>query len=197
MRKNIILCGVGGQGTVLASKLISESAMARGIPVMSAETIGMAQKGGSVTSFIRLGEELFTPMIPKKEADLLIAFEPAEAVRMLPWLKEGGSVIVNSCPVKPVTSMLSGNPYNGEEMLDYLRVNIQKLIVVDCGAACAEIGSPKVVNMVLLGAALETGELPVTMENIVSALEKRVAGKFMPLNQEALHYVRKHGGEKA
>ena len=86
MRKNIILCGVGGQGIVLTSKLLAASAMAKGIPVMSAETIGMAQKGGSVFSFLRMGDDLCCPMFPKGTADLLIGFEPAEAVRMLPYL---------------------------------------------------------------------------------------------------------------
>ena len=81
MRKNIILCGVGGQGIVLTSKLLAASAMAKGIPVMSAETIGMAQKGGSVFSFLRMGDDLCCPMFPKGTADLLIGFEPAEAVR--------------------------------------------------------------------------------------------------------------------
>ena len=90
MNKNILLCGVGGQGTVLASKLIAQAAMNKNIPVMSAETIGMAQKGGSVVSYIRLGDNLYTPMIAKKEADIIVGFEPAEAVRMMPYLKDGG-----------------------------------------------------------------------------------------------------------
>ena len=86
MNKNIVLCGVGGQGTVLASKLIAQSAMEKQIPVMSAETIGMAQKGGSVFSYLRMGDNLHTPMIPKGSADLIIGFEPAETVKMLPYL---------------------------------------------------------------------------------------------------------------
>ena len=85
MNKSILLCGVGGQGTVLASKLIAGAAMAKDIPVMSAETIGMAQKGGSVFSYIRLGDDLYTPMIPMGGADIIIGFEPAETVRMLPF----------------------------------------------------------------------------------------------------------------
>ena len=108
MNKNILLCGVGGQGIVLASKLIAQAAMENSLPVMSAETIGMAQKGGSVFSHVRIGSNLSTPMIPKGGADVIIGFEPAEAVRMLPYLKKDGTVIVNSCPTKPVTAMLSG-----------------------------------------------------------------------------------------
>ena len=108
MRKNIILCGVGGQGIVLTSKLLAASAMAKGIPVMSAETIGMAQKGGSVFSFLRMGDDLCCPMFPKGTADLLIGFEPAEAVRMLPYLKPDGTVILNTHPIQPVTATLGG-----------------------------------------------------------------------------------------
>ena len=121
MRKDIILCGVGGQGTVLASKLISAAAMGRGIPVMSAETIGMAQRGGSVFSHLRLGEGVFSPMIARGTADLILGFEPGEAVRMLPWLKRDGQVIVSSRAVMPVTASLSGTDYSGEEMIRFLR----------------------------------------------------------------------------
>ena len=86
MNKNIILCGVGGQGTILASKLISTAAMEKNIPVMSAETIGMAQRGGSVFSHLRMGEEIYSPMIARGTADIILGFEPGETVRMLPYL---------------------------------------------------------------------------------------------------------------
>ena len=89
MNKNIVLCGVGGQGTVLASKLLAAAAMQRGLPVMSAETIGMAQRGGSVFSHLRLGVGVYSPMIARGEVDLILAFEPGEAFRMLPYLKKG------------------------------------------------------------------------------------------------------------
>lgn len=88
--KNIVLCGVGGQGTVLASKLLAAAAMSKDIPVMSAETIGMAQRGGSVFSHLRMGKNLYSPMIKTGTADLIIGFEPGETVRMLPYLKEHG-----------------------------------------------------------------------------------------------------------
>ena len=132
MSLNIVLCGVGGQGTVLASKLISAAAMQKGVAVKSAETIGMAQRGGSVFSHIRIGDDAFSPMIAEGEADLIIAFEPAEAVRMLPFLKEGGAVITSDSPVMPVTAALKGSDYNGVEMIDYMKSldTIGKLLVV-------------------------------------------------------------------
>ena len=88
--RNIVLCGVGGQGTVLASKLLAAAAMSKDIPVMSAETIGMAQRGGSVFSHLRMGKNLYSPMIKTGTADLIIGFEPGETVRMLPYLKNMG-----------------------------------------------------------------------------------------------------------
>ena len=92
MKKDILICGVGGQGTVLASKIIAAAAMEAGNNVHSAETIGMAQRGGSVTSHVRIGEAS-SPLIPKGKCDLLLAFEPSEAVRNLPYLKENGLVV--------------------------------------------------------------------------------------------------------
>ena len=105
MKKDILICGVGGQGTVLASKIIAASAMDEGSAVHSAETIGMAQRGGSVTSHVRIGEA-YAPLIPQGAADMILAFEPAEAVRNLGYLKKDGIVIVNRVPVKPVTESL-------------------------------------------------------------------------------------------
>ena len=121
MKKDVLLCGVGGQGTVLASKLIAAAAMAEGNTVHSAETIGMAQRGGSVTSHIRIGEEIGSPLIPFGQADIMIAFEPAEAVRNLGYLKPDGIVIVNTVPVRPTTESLHPTGYDGVEMVEYLK----------------------------------------------------------------------------
>ena len=185
---DIVLCGVGGQGTVLASKLIAAAAMDKGLDVMSAETIGMAQKGGSVFSHLRVGRKVHTPMIAKGTADIIIAFEPAEAVRMLPYLKKGGSVIVNSHAVKPVTSVLKDSGYDGSEMVGYLKENVENLTVIDCEKACREISSPKVTNMVLLGAAVRSGVLDFTMEEITETMKRMVKPQFQEANVAALNY---------
>lgn len=183
---NILLCGVGGQGTVLTSKLISASVMAKGYSVMSAETIGMAQKGGSVFSFLRYGENIFSPMFGEKQADIIIAFEPAEAVRMLPYLKDNGTVIVNSCPVIPVTAALKGSDYNGHEMISFLRSHVKNLIVVDGETVCREIGSPRVLNMVMLGVAVSTGTLSITTDDVIEAMKKSVKPQFFEINEKAV-----------
>ena len=188
MHKNIILCGVGGQGTVLASKLIAAAAMKKGIPVMSAETIGMAQRGGSVFSHIRLGDGLYSPMIAKGTADMIIGFEPGEAVRMLPYLKKDGWVIVSKRAVMPVTATLSGSSYSGGEMIDYLKHCVEKLLIVDAETACREIGSPKVLNILLLGAAIQSGALGLSEKDIKEAVCERLPEKFHELNFKALEY---------
>ncbi|MBQ6250657.1 indolepyruvate oxidoreductase subunit beta [Ruminococcus sp.] len=188
MQSNILICGVGGQGIVLTSKLIAATAMEHDIPVMSAETIGMAQKGGSVFSFLRLGDDIYCPMFPEKTADIIIGFEPAEAVRMLPYLRDGGQVVVNTHPIMPVTATLSGSDYTGNEMLDYLQRNVENVVLVDGNRAIEEIGSPKVLNMVMLGAAVRNGVLPFSVDDIEDTMKKTVKPQFVELNSKALRY---------
>ena len=193
MQKNIVLCGVGGQGTVLASKLVAAAAMKKGVPVMSAETIGMAQRGGSVFSYLRIGDGLRSPMVAMGTADLILGFEPGETVRMLPYLKEDGQVIVSDRAVMPVTAALSGAGYCGEEMTAYLRsvVAQEHLIVVDAQTACDALGSTRYLNILLLGAAVFSGALGISEEEICGAIRERLPKKFHESNFRALSYVRK------
>lgn len=187
-QKNVVLCGVGGQGTVLASKLLAAAAMSKEIPVMSAETIGMAQRGGSVFSHLRMGEGLYSPMIETGTADLIIGFEPGETVRMLPYLKTGGHVIVSTRAVKPVTATLSGSDYDAPQMLDYLKANVPNLTLVNAEQACSDIGSSKVLNMVLLGAAIRTSVLDFTISEIENIMKQTLPEKFHEMNLKALNY---------
>ena len=184
MNKDVLICGVGGQGTVLASKLIAAAAMAEGNTVHSAETIGMAQRGGPVTSHLRIGDEAYSPLIPHGNADVLIAFEPAEAVRNLGYLKKDGVVIVNSNPTKPVTESLQETGYDGSDMIDYLKKKCA-CVVVDGAGLCASFGSVKFLNVALLGVAYGTGRLGVSEESILKEIEARVPAKFIELNKSA------------
>lgn len=186
MTTNCILTGVGGQGTVLASKLIAQAAMNKGKNVRTAETIGMSQRGGSVTSHVRVGDQINSPMIPKQSADLIIGFEPAEAVRCLPYLKKDGIVIVSQKAIKPVTASLSGSSYNGIEMIDFLKNTVANLIVVDGDKICAECGSSRVLNVVLLGAAAQSGALGLNLDELERAIKERVKEKFIDMNIKAL-----------
>lgn len=191
MNKNILLCGVGGQGTVLASKLIAAAAMKKGLSVMSAETIGMAQRGGSVFSHIRIGDNLHSPMIAAGTADILIGFEPGETVRMLPYLKKDGQVIVSSHAIIPVTAALSNGSYDPEAMLAYLKQTVAHLLVIDTEEACLALGSSKVLNILLLGAAIESDALGLTETEIKDAIKERLPERFHELNFRALNYFHK------
>lgn len=186
MNKNCLLCGVGGQGVVLASKLIAFAAMEQGKFVRTTETIGMAQRGGSVVSHVRIGEEVHSPLIPLKKADLILAFEPAEAVRCLPYLNAGGTVIVSSKAILPVTSSLGDGIYEGTEMLAYLEKNIPRLSVLDGESILSQAGSSKVLNVALLGAAAASGVLDITLDEMEMAIEKNVKEKFLEINKKAL-----------
>ena len=188
-QKNIVLCGVGGQGTVLASKLLAAAAMSKDIPVMSAETIGMAQRGGSVFSHLRMGDNLYSPMIETGTADLIIGFEPGETVRMLPYLKHHGHIVVSTRAVKPVTATLSGSDYDAPQMLEYLKAAVPNLTLVNADQACADIGSSKVLNMVLLGAAIRTGVLDFTISEIEDIMKYTLPEKFHEMNLKALRYA--------
>lgn len=187
MRKNILLCGVGGQGTVLASKLIAQAAMAKGLDAHSAETIGMAQRGGAVVSHVRFGENIHSPLIPYGQADVIIGFEPGEAVRMLPYLKQDGYVIVCPDAIQPVTASLGIGRYDGETMVPYLRQVVKNLMVVDGKAICEQCGSPKVLNTALLGAAAASGMLGITLEEMEGAIKSRVPEKLQEMNRRALY----------
>ena len=186
MNKNCLLCCVGGQGTVLASKLIAYAAMEKGLFVRTTETIGMAQRGGSVVSHVRMGEEVHSPLIPKGQADVMIAFEPAEAVRNLSYLKEDGVAVVNTKAVKPVTATLGNSTYTGQEMIEYLKKHVKRLILVDGESICGEVGSAKVLNITLLGAALGSDVLDISVDDMEKEIEKHVKKQFVEMNRKAL-----------
>ena len=185
MSKSIILCGVGGQGTILASRLIASAAMKKNLPIKTAETIGMAQRGGSVFSHLRIGEA-DTPLIAKGQADLIIAFEPGEAVRQLPFLRKGGAVVVSSRPVMPVSAMIGKSTYDANAMLTYLKENVEHLTIVDADQAAKDLGSAKTLNVVLLGAAIRSGELGLNEEEIIQAMKERIPEKLWNMNLQSL-----------
>lgn len=186
MTKNVLLCGVGGQGTVLASRLIALAAMEKGMEARGAETIGMAQRGGSVVSHVRIGQEIHSPLIPQGGADVIIGFEPAEAVRCMPYLKKGGCIVVSPEPIRPVTASLTGGTYTGREMMEYLQKTGEHLVVVDGTAICSRCGSSKVLNVALLGAAIASGLIGISLEEMEQAIEARVPEKFREMNRMAL-----------
>ncbi|MFA5657912.1 MAG: indolepyruvate oxidoreductase subunit beta [Oscillospiraceae bacterium] len=186
MDKNILISGVGGQGTVLASRLIAAAFMANGEFVRTAETIGMAQRGGCVVSHVRASSEEKNSIIPLGKAELLIAFEPAEAVRNLSRLSENGGCIVNTQTIVPVTSSLGEAEYNTEKVISTLKNRVKKLLFIDALPLAKRAGSPKAVNVVLLGAAIGSSLLDITKEQMENALLSMLPKKLHKINLEAL-----------
>ena len=183
-----LLCGVGGQGTVLASRIIAAAAMNRGCFARTAETIGMAQRGGCVTSHVRIGSKVPCPLIPEGSADVMLAFEPGEAVRNLPYLKKGGLLIVCDRAVQPVTAALSGGQYEAAEMLSYLKTHVENCHVLSVDGVAACTGSVKAVNVALVGALAQSGAMELTLEDAERAVREKVRPQFFEMNRKALAY---------
>ncbi len=184
MSRSIIICGIGGQGTVLAAKVISRAALMAGEKVLSAETIGMAQRGGPVTSHVRIGEDAFSPLVPQGGADVMIAFDAAEAVRNIGYLSPSSVVIVSRTVTQSVTSSLAGKSFRAEEMISALEKKATRVVAVDTDGVCGKLGSAKVANMVLLGAACREGLF--SLSDVDAAMKKLVKADFYELNKKAL-----------
>lgn len=148
--KNILLCGVGGQGTILVSKVLSAALVEAGYDVKMSEIHGMSQRGGSVTTQVRYGKKVYSPIIDEGAADILVSFEVMEAMRNLKALKPGGQVVVNDCEI-PTATTLSGSQEYPADILTRLS-SIAPVRVIQAEAAAKELGNPKVQNIVLLGA---------------------------------------------
>jgi indolepyruvate ferredoxin oxidoreductase beta subunit len=201
---NCLITGVGGQGTVFMARIIASAAVNRGFEVLGAETIGMAQRGGSVVSHIRIGTP-HSPLIPLKQAGVIIAFEPAEAVRSLPFLAPTGKLLALDRGVPPVTSSLgrptgdaTGNAnangaatgsaaYDPDSMTAFLRQTLgDRAILVSGDDLIRRLGNAKALNMALLGAALARGMLPFTPEEIAAVIRERLPPKPAEMNLAAL-----------
>lgn len=169
MTRSLILAGVGGQGTILASNILAEGLISLGYDVKMSEIHGMAQRGGSVNTQIRFGEKVYSPMIASGEADLLLAFEKIEAVRYLHYLKPGGILIVNDYEIYS-TTVLTGQEKYPEEVLDKLKESIENHFVIDAAKIASSLGNIRAQNMVLLGAAVKhLGIMDANWQDIIKA----------------------------
>lgn len=197
--RNVLLTGVGGQGTVLAAKVLAQAAQAKGWQVRTAETIGMAQRGGSVVSHVRMGdngEEVIAPLVSKGTADMIIAFEPAEAARVLPYLAPDGVMVSATTSIQPITAALSTEPYLAEATIASLdeRLNERaaapaRFVLVDDEAVLSQVGNRKALNTVLLAFALKTGHLPLSLDDLRDAIRACVKPRFVELNLAAIDLV--------
>ena len=197
--RNVLLTGVGGQGTVLAAKVLAQAAQAKGWRVRTAETIGMAQRGGSVVSHVRMGdngEEVIAPLVAKGTADMIIAFEPAEAARVLPYLAPDGVMVSATTSIQPITAALSTEPYLAEatiasldERLNECAAAPARFVLVDDEAVLSQVGNRKALNTVLLAFALKTGHLPLSLDDLRDAIRACVKPRFVELNLAAIDLV--------
>jgi indolepyruvate ferredoxin oxidoreductase beta subunit len=177
-----LIVGVGGQGTILASRLIGNAALRAGLDVRGSETIGMAQRGGCVMSHVRMGTDIKSPLITPGRADVVLAFEPCEAARAVSYLKPGGLMVVCDRAVQPAG--VSGG-YDAEAVLAYLVSSVGRLCVLDgeyinarCGARC--------LNVAIIGAALSLGAFPYSTEDMESVGEERFEASYAEMNKRAL-----------
>jgi indolepyruvate ferredoxin oxidoreductase beta subunit len=201
---NCLITGVGGQGTVLVSRLIGAAAIAGGLDVRGCETIGMAQRGGSVVSHIRMGTNIHSPLIPHGKADVIIAFEPGEAVRVLPFLAPAGRMIVLDRGVIPVSDALSGGAYSPAAMIAFLRADFdrpredavptalpspaaegERLMVCNGEDLIRKCGAAKVLNTALLGIAAREKFFPFTAADLLAVLREKIPAKYLDLNIKA------------
>ena len=180
--KNILLVGVGGQGTILASKLLTSGLTDAGYDVKMSEIHGMSQRGGSVSSQIRYGKEVWSPVIEKGGADILVAFEKMEALRWLEYLKPEGLVVVNNFQINPMP-VVSGVAIYAPDILDEIR-RAAKTLVVDATEEANKLGNTRVMNMILLGVIISSvGLIDVDWRKII---ESAVKPAFVDLNCKAL-----------
>lgn len=179
---NILLVGVGGQGTILASKVLAEVAQMEGYDVKMTEIHGMAQRGGSVVTQVRMGGKVFSPLIEPGQADYIVAFEQLEALRYQHFLTEDGTVVVNSQKINPMT-VITGVAQYPTDVLSKVQASAKNVRVLDALALAKELGNIRAVNVVLLG-ALARG-MNIAKENWLAALEKTVPARFLELNRKA------------
>lgn len=180
---NILIVGVGGQGTLLASVILGKIALEEGFDVKLAEVHGMAQRGGSVVTHVRISEnEVHSPLIEEGGADVILAFEELEAYRWISYLKKDGIIFVNTQQIKPMPVILGAADYP-EDILGFLKDNANKVTSIPALDMAAECGSVKAVNTVLLGAMAK--ELPFSRETWIRQIESTVKPKFIELNKQA------------
>ncbi len=181
-----LITGVGGQGIVLSSRLLAQAAIAQDLEVRTAETIGMSQRGGQVSSHVRFGEKVHSPLIGKGQADLLLAFEPAEAVRSLDLLKPDAAILCLTSPVWPVTTSLKGQRYEPQKILDTLLHHKGPVVLCDPEPLSQALGSRRFINVALLGTAQRAGFLAFSAQDLQDAVTLLVKPKYVEVNQEAL-----------
>ncbi len=182
MTKNVMIVGVGGQGSLLASKLLGYLLLSEGYDVKVSEVHGMSQRGGSVVTYVRFGEKVYSPIIDKGEADFIVSFEKLEAARYVQYLKKGGRIVVNTQEIDPMPVITGAAQYpeNLIEKLENLGIAVDAM---DCLSLAEEAGSSKAVNLVLMGRL--SRYFDISEEKWLQAIGECVPARFVELNRKA------------
>ena len=180
--KNIMIVGVGGQGSLLASKLLGRLLLTRGYDIKVSEVHGMSQRGGSVVTYVRFGDKVYSPVIDKGQADYIVSFELLEAARWTEYLKKDGKIIVNTQQINPMPVIIGAAEYpdNLVEKMQSAGIDVDAF---DALSLAAEAGSAKAVNIVLMGHLSKNFDF--TQEEWLQAIEQSVPPKFLELNKKA------------
>ena len=181
MTKNIMIVGVGGQGTLLASRILGNLVINEGYDVKVSEVHGMSQRGGSVVTYVKYGEKVFSPVIDEGEADIILAFELLEAYRALPYLKKGGKIIVNTQKIDPMP-VITGAMQYPENIEDKLSKKVN-LVTADALTLAEKAGNIKAVNVVLIGVLAKSTD--IAYEKWIDAIKTTVPEKFLEVNLKA------------
>ncbi len=179
---NIMIVGVGGQGTLMASRLLGNVAMQLGNDVKVSEVHGMSQRGGSVVTYVKMGEKVYSPIIEKGEADIILAFERLEALRWIDYLKQGGSLILNDQKIDPMPVIIGKASYP-EAIIERFKKSAIRLFTVDGLKIAEECGNAKAVNVVLIGLLAATTSIDKKVWE--RALEEVIPPKVLEVNQRA------------
>ena len=180
--KSVMIVGVGGQGTLLASKILGNVLLSQGYDVKVSEVHGMSQRGGSVVTYVKFGDKVYSPIVEVGEADAILSFESLEAARWLPYLKQEGKLIVNTQQIAPMPVVTGAMAYP-QGILEKLGEKGVDLLALDALALAEEAGSPKAVNVVLMGVLSALLDIPEQAWQ--QALEQCVPPKFLELNKKA------------
>ena len=182
MTKNIMIVGVGGQGSLLASKMLGQLLLSQGYDVKVSEVHGMSQRGGSVVTYVRYGEKVYSPIIDKGTADFIISFEKLEAARWVPYLKKGGKIIMSTQEIDPMPVIIGAAQYP-ENLVEKMKEAGADVDAIDALDLAMQAGSGKAVNLVLMGRLSKYFD--ATEEAWMNALEACVPAKFLELNKKA------------
>lgn len=189
-KQDILMVGVGGQGIILASDILGEVAIAAGHDIKKTDTLGMAQRGGSVVSHVRIADNVASPLIKEGEVDILVAFEKLEAARWAPYLKTGGLAIVNNYAIPPLSVSLGTNQYpSNKEVEDILRQQTDKVYFIDGTNKAKELGDIRTLNIFMLGCV--SSFLPINVRIWQDCITRSLPPKILVINAKAFEQGRK------